>query len=96
MLEVLVEERNVAKELGEDCFVQYYILSEEAEADGAMLCESYGIRIAVSGANRTQSESVRHITMRASVIDQLVHKMAEYLVTPAALRDVIEDWMAAK
>lgn len=96
MWEVLVEERNVARELGENCRVQYYILAEEAEAAGAMLCESYGIRVAVSGAHRAQSESVRHITMRASVIDRLVHKMAEYLVTPAALRDVIEDWMAAE
>ncbi len=94
MWELFVEERDLENEIGQAYRIQYYILVEEAEAAGSVCCESYGIRIVVSGSGETQSESLRNVTLRAAIIDKLVHKMADHLVTPTTLRDIVEDWMA--
>lgn len=95
MWEMLAEERALSVKQKQNCQLQYYILAEEVGVAEGILCESYGIRIVLSNLEEIQSESLKNITFRAAAIDQLVHKMAEHLVTPAALRDVVEDWIAA-
>ena len=96
MWELLAAERTVETELNQPCQIRYYILVEEAETEGNLLCEIYGVRIAMArdGAE-THSESLRQITFRLSKINRLIGVLSDCLVTPAALQDVVEDWVAA-
>lgn len=45
MWELLAAERTVETEIGRPCQLRYYILTEEAELAGSLLCETYGVRI---------------------------------------------------
>lgn len=95
MWEILAAECVVVTEAGQAYKMCYYILVEEAEASGNLLCETYGVRIDSSGEDGTQSKSLRHITFCLNKINWLVRKMVEHQVTPAGLQDVVEDWIAA-
>lgn len=96
MWELLAAERTVETEINRPCQIRYYILVEEAEAAGHLLCETYGVRVVTArNGEEVQSESMRHITFCLSKIDRLVGVLADCLVTPAALQDVVEDWVAA-
>ena len=95
MLELFAGERAVVTEAGQPYRIRYYILAEEAESAGSLLCENYGVRIVSSGDGEHQSESLRQITVCLNRISRLVQMLAEHLVTPTELRDVVEDWVAA-
>ncbi len=96
MWELLAAERTVETEINQPCQIRYYILVEEAEAAGNLLCETYGVRIATArDGKETHSESMRQLTFCLSKIDRLIGVLADCLVTPAALQDVVEDWVAA-
>lgn len=95
MWELLAAERTVETEIGQPCRIRYYILAEEAESAGSLLCETYGVRVVTARGGEMQSKSLRHITFCLSQISQLIQVLADYLVTSAALQDVVEDWVAA-
>ena len=96
MWELLAAERIVETEIGQPCQIRYYILAEEAESAGNVLCETYGVRIVTERDGKVvQSESLRNITLYLSKINRLIGVLADCLVTPAALQDVVEDWVAA-
>lgn len=94
MRELLAAERTVETESGQPCCIRYYILAEEAESAGNLLCETYGVRVVTARAGGVmQSECLRHITFCFSKINRLVKVLADCLVTSAALQDVVEDWV---
>ena len=57
---------------------------------GAYACESYGIKVAEQGGEQAL---VENITCSASRIDELSGLLVRNSVTPAALHDVVSDWL---
>lgn len=79
-----------------ECYnVAYYILVEEAETEDGVLCDQYGLRVVLLGSEGKQSASVRQITTYPDSIYRLAQEVMNHLVTPAALQDVVDDWLAA-
>lgn len=72
MWELLAAERTVETEIGRPCQLRYYILTEEAELAGSLLCETYGVRIVTARDGKVQAESLRHITFYLSEISRLI------------------------
>lgn len=67
----------------------YSILIGEMDV-GAYACESYGVQVAEQGGDQAR---VENITCSASRIDELSGLLVRNVVTPAALNDVVSDWL---
>lgn len=67
----------------------YSILIGEMSV-GAYSCESYGVKVAEQGGGEA---CVENITCSASRIDELSGLLTHNGVTPAALHDVVSDWL---
>ena len=67
----------------------YSILIGEMDV-GLYACESYGVKVAEQGGAQA---SVENITCSASRIDELSGLLVRNGVTPAALCDVVSDWL---
>ena len=70
-------------------------LGEEAETEDGVLCDQYGLRVVLLGSEGKQSASIRQITTYPDSIYRLAQEVMTHLVTPAALQDVVDDWLAA-
>ena len=66
-------------------------IDELASASLAAGLESYGASIAVR--ENGEEACVRHITLRSSEIFSLTSLLSRNSVTPAALCDVVYDWL---
>ena len=91
MREMLVDSCNVEGESGNGYGFRYYILIDEMDIGGGFACESYGVKVAC--ADGPEEASVPNITTSVSRIDALVELLRRNAVTPATLRDVVEDWL---
>ena len=69
---------------------RYGLLVEDIEADG-FHCESYGV--VVTDAADGQEAVCRHVSVNAGEVTRLLELLARNGVTPATLRDVVEDWL---
>jgi len=67
----------------------YSILIGEMDV-GRYSCESYGVKVAEQGGGQA---CVENITCSASRIDELSELLVRGAVTPAALEDVVADWL---
>lgn len=67
----------------------YSILIGEMDV-GAYACESYGMKIAEQGGETAMAPNV---TCSAARIDELSDLLLRNAVTPAALHDVLSDWL---
>lgn len=72
----------------------YSILIGEMEVSGNMACESYGI--AVRARESGEETCIPNITIRVERIDALAELLVRGGVTPAAARDVVDDWLACE
>lgn len=95
MNQLFVGMRKIPLDLGGGYTVAYYILVEEGNTPEGTHCDQYGLRVVLLGAEGKQSASVRQITTYPDTIYALAQQMMNHLVTPAALQDVVEDWLAA-
>jgi len=74
----------------------YDILAEPVETGSVLFCEDYGVRIELIPASGTiEVAELRGITPSWRVIEQFADKLYRNRVTPAAARDVLEDYLAA-
>lgn len=89
MRELFLETVELADQTGAIRRYDYSILIGEMDV-GPYACESYGIRISEQGGGQA---SVPNITCSASRIDELSGLLVRNGVTPAALRDVVLDWL---
>ena len=53
-------------------------------------CEDYGVRVWEDGG---EDASVPGITVSAQRVDELLSLLVEHRVSPAALADVVADWL---
>lgn len=67
----------------------YSILIGEMDV-GSYACESYGMKIAEQGGDTALAPNV---TCSAARIDELSELLLRNAVTPAALNDVLSDWL---
>ena len=63
---------------------QYYLLEEDAEDRG-----SYGVHVELAG----EEASVRDLSPSRQRVLELTEALVRGAVTPAALRDVVDDWL---
>ena len=63
---------------------RYYLLEEDAED-----CGAYGVQVVLAG----EEASVRDLSPSRQRVLELAEAMARGAVTPAALRDVVDDWL---
>lgn len=89
MRELFLETVELADQNGAVRRFDYSILIGEMDV-GPYACESYGVKISEQGGGQA---SVPNITCSASRIDELSGLLARNGVTPAALRDVVLDWL---
>ena len=95
MNQLFVGMKKIPMEQGSGYNVAYYILVEEAEMEDGVLCDQYGLRVVLLGSDGKQSASVRQITTYPDSIYRLAQEVMTHLVTPSALQDVVDDWLAA-
>lgn len=67
----------------------YFILIDQMDV-GPFSCESYGIKVAERGG---QAAVAPHVTCSIPRIDELSDLLLRNAVTPAGLKDVIQDWL---
>lgn len=67
----------------------YSILIGEMDV-GPFACESYGVKVAERGGGQA---CVANVTCSAARIDELSGLLVRNGVTPAALNDVLSDWL---
>ena len=89
MRELFLETVELTDQAGAVRRYDYSILIGEMNV-GAYACESYGVKVAEQGGEQA---SVENITCSASRIDELSGLLTRGGVTPAALRDVVLDWL---
>lgn len=90
MRELLVCTKTALAEEGEPHEYTYSILVDEMDV-GTFACESYGVKIKEASTGR--QAAVPHITTSIPRIDSLMDLLTRNTVSPAALRDVIADWL---
>ena len=72
--------------------ISYYITADETEEAGPIgLVEMYGVGISMG----SEYSEVRSITSKSDRIENLAALLADNLVTPISLADVITDQLAA-
>ena len=89
MRELFLESVELADQSGRLRRYDYSILIGEMDV-GAYACESYGIKVAEQDGEQAL---VENITCSASRIDELSGLLVRNSVTPAALHDVVSDWL---
>lgn len=90
MREMTVCTRGVEDEKGRTRRYCYSILIDEMNV-GEFNCESYGVRIREEGTGRAAMAS--HVTTSIPRIDELMELLTRNAVTPAGLREVLDDWL---
>ena len=79
--------------LGEDGSVHHFdysVVIGEMEVGGRFSCESYGVKISEQGGD---TAVIPNITVSISRIDALMEQLVGGLVSPASVRDVVDDWL---
>lgn len=88
-MELNITSRTITDELGRARRFHYCLLIDQIEA-GCFACEDYGVRIREEGGSEA---SLSGITSSAMRIDELLTLLVEHKVGPAALKDVVADWL---
>ena len=89
MRELFLETVELTDQAGVLRRFDYSILIGEMSV-GAYACESYGVKVAEQGGGEA---CVENITCSAARIDELSGLLTRNGVTPAALHDVVSDWL---
>ena len=89
MMEIKIASRTCPDELGRPRTFHYALTVDSVEA-GPFCCENYGVQVTEEGG---EAACVPGITTSALRIDELITLLVEHSVGPAALRDVVDDWL---
>ncbi len=89
MRELFLQTVELADQSGEPRRFDYSILIGEMDV-GMYACESYGVKVAEQGG---EEACVPNVTCSAARIDELSSLLVRNGVTPAALHDVVSDWL---
>jgi fructose-specific phosphotransferase system component IIB len=74
--------------------LEYYIVPNQIESDGVLIT-TYGVQITKkqrkNGVVLTETKTIKNICMSEQQIQKLTNLLAENLVTPITLKDIIDD-----
>ncbi len=87
--ELKLTSRTGSDPLGRPRMFHYYLTIDLVEGP-AIALENYGVCIREEGGD---TACVPGITTSATRIDELITLLVDNLVSPASLRDVIDDWL---
>lgn len=88
-MEIKIASRSCQDEGGHPRRFHYYLTVDTVQS-GRFFCEDYGVRIQEeTGAE----QSIPSITTSATRIDELLTLLVEHQVGPAALADIVADWL---
>ena len=90
MRELFVERRTVRGEDGVSHCFDYYVVIGEMEVAEHFSWESYGVKVAEQGGD---SAVIPNVTVSISRIDGLMELLTRNTVGPAAVGDVVADWL---
>ena len=88
-MEIKIATRQCEDARGRARRFHYYLTVDLVETD-RFCCEDYGVRIWEDGG---QDASVPGVTTSAQRVDELISLLVEHQVSPAALADVVADWL---
>ena len=88
-MEIKIASRQHEDDLGRQRRFHYF-LTVDLEETGSFCCENYGVRIAEEAGAST---AIPSITTSAARIDELMTLLVDSQVGPAALADVVADWL---
>lgn len=88
-MEIKIATRQCRDDLGQQRRFHYFLTVELVES-GAFCCENYGVRIAEEAGT---TAAIPAITTSAARIDELMTLLVDSQVGPAALADVVADWL---
>ncbi|MDD4715353.1 MAG: DUF6514 family protein [Oscillospiraceae bacterium] len=94
MKEILWDRRRVCSEEGSAYGAEYYLLVEEIYDGGTLFCENYGVKIRVSGGEEPEEATAPGVTSSETGVMALLNILSRNFVTPSALREILEDWLA--
>ncbi|MGI6497631.1 MAG: DUF6514 family protein [Oscillospiraceae bacterium] len=94
MKEILWDEKEMWSDEYDILKTKYYLLVEEIQVGDTLLCENYGIRLCLHGTHAEESVTVSCVSPDMKRITSLMDLLSQNLVTPIALLDVLEDWLA--
>jgi hypothetical protein len=83
-------------QLGENncCTIIYYVIIDElSNSTSGTELETYGVGITICESG--ESATIPNVTFNVTEILKLSELLANNLVTPATVYDVIEDWLCA-
>lgn len=84
--------RGVVDECGRDLYLEYYVTDSACLSDGAQGISTFGIRVVLSVEGKeSDTSAVTDITPSKSAVLKLAALLSKNSVTPATLKDVIED-----
>lgn len=92
MRELFVTTRTACFADGRQAVCDYYILIDQMDVRGGFSCESYGVRV-VGREGIEGDVSIPNITVSISRIDALMEQLTRGFVTPAAVDDIVADWL---
>lgn len=94
MREILWDRRRAYTEEGCAYGAEYYLLVEEIRVGDALLCENYGVKIRVSGGKASEEAAAHGVTPSQAGVTTLLNVLSRNFVTPSALAEILEDWLA--
>lgn len=89
MTQVNVASRKWTDDQGRERRFHYGLLIREITAE-PFFCEDYGVRV---WEDDGEDASVPGVTTSAQRVDELISLLVEHQVSPAALADVVADWL---
>lgn len=80
-------------EAQEQTLVFYVTIDDLTDDAAGILLESYGVGVTIIESGETSV--ISNVTFSRSRILELVNKLADHLVTPVTVSDVVDDWLCA-
>lgn len=80
-------------ETREQTLTYYITIDDLTDNATGILLESYGVGVTIIESGETSV--ISNVTFSRTRILELVNKLANHLVTPVSVSDIVDDWLCA-
>ncbi len=77
----------------ENTLVYFVTIDDLTNTAAGIILESYGVGITICESG--ESAVISNLTVRGTDILELVNLLADHLVTPVTVCDIVDDWLCA-
>lgn len=78
-------------EAREQTLTYYVTINDLTDDTTGILLESYGVGVTINESG--ESSVIPNVTFSRTRILELVNKLADHLVTPVSISDIVDDWL---